>query len=81
MNDWVKQRSELVKVSVASTPWGGYGLVAKEEIVKGEVALEMRKEGVIDLERAFAQPVIGTALRSFHEDGLASRLVLTLFLL
>lgn len=81
VNDWIKQHSEVVKVSVASTPWGGFGLVAKDEIAKGEVVLAMREEGVVDLDRAFAQPVIGAALRSFYADGLASRLVLTLFLL
>lgn len=68
-------------MSVAATPWGGYGLVAKEEIAKGDTALVLREEAVLDLERAFAQPAIGAALRSFCEDGLAPRLVLTLFLL
>lgn len=77
----MRRHSEVVKVSVAATPWGGYGLVAKEEITKGDTVLVMREEAVLDLERAFAQPTIGTALRSFCEDGLAPRLAMTLFLL
>ena len=68
-------------MSVAATPWGGYGLVAKEEITKGDTVLVMREEAVLDLERAFAQPTIGAALRSFCEDGLAPRLAMTLLLL
>lgn len=34
-------------MSVAATPWGGYGLVAKEEIAKGDTVLVLREEAVL----------------------------------
>ena len=41
----------------------------------------LRDDGVMDLNRAFQQPVFGEVFRSFHEDGFPSHLLLTLFIL
>lgn len=81
VNDWIKQHSELVKISVTTTPWGAFGLVAKDEIKEGEVVAVLRDDGVMDLNRALQQPVLGEVFRSFHEDGFPSHLLLTLFIL
>lgn len=81
VNDWIKQHSESVKISVTTTPWGAFGLVAKDEIKEGEVVAVMRDDGVMDLNRAFQQPMFGEVLRSFYEDGFPAHLLLTLFIL
>ena len=67
VNDWIKQHSELVKISVTTTPWGAFGLVAKDEIKEGEVVAVLRDDGVMDLNRAFQQPD-GALFRRLHRQ-------------
>lgn len=49
LNDWVKLHSDSVAISVTSTSWGGFGLIAKQEVKEGDEVLVLREVNECDL--------------------------------
>lgn len=81
LNEWVKQNSELVKISVSSTPWGAHNLMAKSSVVKGEDVLSLHVNATIGWYTASTHPLLGSVFSQLQSQGVYKRVLVALMII
>ena len=76
----MKLHSESVRISVTSTAWGGYGLIAKQEVKEGDEVLVLQEVNEL-IETVLRHPKFGAIFTSFYKDGMSENLLVILVLL